>query len=46
MTTVCNSTPIISLCSVGQFDILQQLFGEIVIAEAVYQAVLERAGEI
>lgn len=37
MTTVCNSTPIISLSSVGQFDILQQLFGEIVIAEAVYQ---------
>lgn len=37
MTTVCNSTPIISLSSVGQFGILQQLFGEIVIAEAVYQ---------
>jgi hypothetical protein len=39
MTTVCNSTPIISLSSVGQFDILNQLFGEVIIAEAVYQEI-------
>jgi hypothetical protein len=39
MTTVCNSTPIISLSSVGRFDILNQLFGEIIIAEAVYQEI-------
>jgi predicted nucleic acid-binding protein len=39
MTTVCNSTPIISLSSVGHFDILQQLFGEVIIAEAVYQEI-------
>lgn len=39
MITVCNSTPIISLSSVGQFDILHPIFGEIIIAEAVYQEI-------
>lgn len=39
MVTVCNSTPIISLSSVGQFYILHQLFGEVIIAEAVYQEI-------
>lgn len=37
--TVCNSTPIISLSSVGRLDLLRDIFGEIIIAEAVYREI-------
>ncbi|WGZ95550.1 MAG: DUF3368 domain-containing protein [Candidatus Thiothrix putei] len=37
--TVCNSTPIISLSSVGRLDLLRDVFGEIIIAEAVYREI-------
>lgn len=36
MIVVSNSTPLIGLASIGRFDLLQQLFGEIHIAKAVY----------
>ena len=36
MTVVSNSTPIISLASIGATDILHQLFGKILIPQAVY----------
>ncbi|MBN1314803.1 MAG: DUF3368 domain-containing protein [Anaerolineales bacterium] len=36
MIIVSNTTPLIGLASIGRFDLLQQLFGEIIIPEAVY----------
>lgn len=32
---VVNTTPLIALCHVGQFDILKKLYGEIIIPQAV-----------
>ena len=37
MKIVCNSTPIISLATIGQIDLLPQLFGTIRIPRAVYR---------
>ena len=37
MIVVSNTTPIISLASINQLEVLNQLFGEITISEAVYQ---------
>ena len=37
MIVVSNTTPLIGLASVGQFDLLRRFYGEIIIAEAVYQ---------
>lgn len=34
---VVNTTPLIALSHVGQFDILRKLYGEIIIPEAVYR---------
>ena len=39
MKVVVNTTPIIALASIGQLELLQRLFGTIMIAEAVYQEV-------
>jgi uncharacterized protein len=36
MIVVSNTTPLIGLAVIGQFDLLRQMFGEILIAEAVY----------
>ncbi len=36
MKVVVNTTPIISLASIGQLPIVEKLFGNIIIAEAVY----------
>jgi len=36
MKTVSNTTPIISLASIGKLHILEKLFKEIIIPEAVY----------
>ena len=36
MMIVSNTTPLIGLASIGQFDLLRQLFDEIYIAQAVY----------
>jgi predicted nucleic acid-binding protein len=36
---VSNTTPIISLASIGKLGILKELFSEIIIAEAVYQEI-------
>lgn len=37
MIVVSNTTPLIGLAVIGQFDLLRRLFGRIIIAEAVYQ---------
>ena len=36
MIVVSNTTPLIGLASIGQFDLIQQIFGEIYIPKAVY----------
>jgi predicted nucleic acid-binding protein len=36
MIVVSNTTPLIGLATIQRFDLLQQLFGEIYIAQAVY----------
>ena len=36
---VVNSTPLIALCGIGQLDILQKLYHEIIIPAAVYREV-------
>ena len=36
MTVVSNTTPIIALSSIGKLDLLHELFGEIIVPEAVY----------
>lgn len=37
MKVVANTTPIISLASIGRLDLLERLFGRVLIAEAVYR---------
>jgi hypothetical protein len=39
MIVVVNTTPLISLACIGQLDLLKKLFGQILIAEAVYQEI-------
>ena len=39
MIYVANTTPIISLASINRLDILENLFGKIIIAEAVYNEI-------
>ena len=36
MIVVSNTTPLIGLASIGRFDLLHAIFGEITIAQAVY----------
>ncbi len=40
--TVSNTTPIISFCSIGKLDILEKVFGEIIIPEAVYNEIKQK----
>lgn len=44
MIVVCDASPIISLASVGRFDLLRQLYEKICVPDAVYEEVT-RAGE-
>mgnify|MGYP006295678781 CR=1 FL=1 len=39
MICVANTTPIISLASIGRLDLFQKIFGKITIAEAVYNEI-------
>ncbi len=45
MIVVSNTTPLIGLASVQQFDLLRQLFGEIRIPEAVYHEAVVQGRE-
>lgn len=46
MAIVSNTSPISNLAKVGQLDLIQQLYGVILIPNAVYEELLdERAGE-
>jgi predicted nucleic acid-binding protein len=44
MRVVVNTTPIISLAAIGQLDLLQRLFGQVSLAEAVYQELKAKPG--
>ena len=39
MKTVSNTTPIISLSSIGKIEILNDVFQEIIIPQAVYEEI-------
>lgn len=34
---LCNTSPIIGLISIGRLSVLRELFGEIILPEAVYR---------
>lgn len=36
MTVICNTTPLINFAAINRLDILQAMFGQIVIPQAVY----------
>ena len=36
MTVICNTTPLINFAAINRLDILQAMFGEIAIPQAVY----------
>ena len=42
LRVIVNSTPIMSLGNIGRLDILRQMYGRIVIPEAVRQEILEK----
>lgn len=45
MIVVANSTPLIALSKVGKFNLLKDIFGEIVIPQGVYdEVVVQGAG--
>ncbi len=37
--TISNTTPILSLLKINKFDLLKELYGEIIIPNAVYQEI-------
>lgn len=39
---IVNSTPLIVLCNIGQLRILRDVYGEIIIPEAVYREITEK----
>lgn len=45
MTVVSNTTPLIGLASIQRFDLLQQLFGEVYIPQAVYDEAVIKGRE-
>jgi len=45
MKIVSNSTPLIGLASIGRFKLLHDFFGEIIIAEAVYEETVTHGRE-
>ncbi len=44
MKTVSNTTPIISLSSIGKIEILKDIFQEIIIPQAVYEEIKAKQG--
>lgn len=46
MIVVSNTTPLIGLASIQRFDLLRQIFGELIIAQAVYDEAVATGREI
>jgi len=46
MIVVSNTTPLIGLACIGRFDLLQQLFGELYIPQAVYDEAVTAGREV
>ncbi len=46
MIVVSNTTPLIGLASIQRFDLLRQIFGELIIAQAVYEEAVVAGREI
>ncbi len=44
MKVVANTTPLISLASIGKLELLKDVFGEIIIADAVYNEIKAKQG--
>jgi predicted nucleic acid-binding protein len=44
MKVVANTTPLISLASIGKLELLKDIFGEIIIADAVYNEIKAKQG--
>ena len=44
MNVVSNTSPLTNLAAIGQLDVLQQLYGRIVIAEAVWHELNANGG--
>ena len=44
MKVVANTTPLISLASIGKLELLKDIFGEIIIADAVYNEIKAKRG--
>ena len=44
MTVVVNTTPLISLACVRRLDLLEHLFGRVILAEAVFREIKARQG--
>ena len=46
MIVASDSTPLIGLATIGQFDLLRELFGEVVIAQAVFAETVTRGRDV
>lgn len=46
MKVVANTTPLISLASIGKLELLKDIFGEIIIADAVYNEIKAKQGYV
>ncbi len=44
MNIVINTTPLISLAAIGQFSLLQRLFGTVTIPQAVHDEIKAKRG--
>ncbi len=44
MKVVANTTPLISLASIGKLELLKDIFGEVIVAEAVYKEIKAKKG--
>jgi len=45
MIVVSNTSPIINLATIGQLDLLRQLYGRVVIPQAVYDEIVETGAQ-
>jgi uncharacterized protein len=41
MTVICNATPLINFAAINRLDILEAVFGEVIIPQAVYTETTE-----